>query len=98
MLKGILHILWKQQSAKDETAHSQQTHVIFSGYNEYSKILKKKRLDKVSICQLLSIFLKTHKIKKGIKRRCLVLQNNMPDIQYEYYIEYFTHKVKYVSK
>lgn len=70
MLKGILHILWKQQSAEDETlAHSQQTQI---SYSVDIMNIPKKRFDKE--LSAFVQFMKTH------IRRCCVLQNNMPEI------------------
>lgn len=67
-------------SAKDETRPTGSKHIIFSGYNEYTPKCKTK----------LSDFVHIHEKQKMLPCNCRIACQ-----KYEYYAEYFTHKVKY---
>lgn len=75
----------KQQSANNET------HVVISGYNEYSKIIVR-----IITGQTVSfLHISENSRNKSLKDAavcCRIIHQ-----AYEYYTEYFTHKVKYFS-
>lgn len=80
MLKGILDILW---SAYVETWPTGSKHM------SYSVAIMNKHQNVKQSCQILSTFMENNPLKDAAVYCRITCQ------KYEYYTEYFTHKVKY---